>query len=152
MLPRGNLRVCAGIAQVEIACAGAARGEFEPPATSLDRDGHGTFIAGTVAEATNNRFALTGLAYGATIMPVRVLDATGSGSYANILQGIAESLLFYHPAVWWISGHIRSERELCCDDAAVSITGDVLTYARALAELESFRPAHANAVKGRVTK
>jgi len=60
----------------------------------------------------------------------------------NLLQGVAEALLFYHPAVWWVSGHIRTERELCCDDVAVSVSGDVLTYARALAELESFRPAH----------
>ncbi len=40
----------------------------------------------------------------------------------NILQSVAESLLFYHPAVWWVSGHIRAEREPCCDDVAVSIT------------------------------
>lgn len=60
----------------------------------------------------------------------------------NILQSVAESLLFYHPAVWWVSGHIRAEREQCCDDIAVTIGGDVLTYARALAELESYRPAH----------
>ncbi len=60
----------------------------------------------------------------------------------NVLQGIAEALLFYHPAVWWISNHLRSERELCCDDVAVSISGDALTYASALIELESFRPAH----------
>jgi uncharacterized protein (TIGR03435 family) len=58
----------------------------------------------------------------------------------NILQSVAESLLFYHPAVWWVSGHIRAERELCCDDMAVSIGGDALTYARALAQLESCRP------------
>uniref|UniRef100_Q024E3 Peptidase M56, BlaR1 n=1 Tax=Solibacter usitatus (strain Ellin6076) TaxID=234267 RepID=Q024E3_SOLUE len=63
----------------------------------------------------------------------------------NLLQGIAESLLFYHPAVWWISGQIRAEREHCCDDLAVAASGDVLTYARALAELESARPAHFNA-------
>jgi len=63
----------------------------------------------------------------------------------NMLQGVAESLLFYHPAVWWVSGHIRTERELCCDDVAVSAGGGVLTYARALAELESFRSAHFNA-------
>ena len=62
--------------------------------------------------------------------------------FVNILQSVVETLLFYHPAVWWISGHIRAERELCCDDVAVSITGDVLTYARALAQLESDRPAH----------
>ncbi len=60
----------------------------------------------------------------------------------NILQGIAESLLFYHPAVWWISNQIRTEREHCCDDLAVAASGDALVYARALAELESMRPAH----------
>jgi uncharacterized protein (TIGR03435 family) len=59
----------------------------------------------------------------------------------NLLQSAAEALLFYHPAVWWISGHIRAERELCCDDVAVSVSGDALTYARALAQLESYRPA-----------
>lgn len=60
----------------------------------------------------------------------------------NVLQGIAESLLFYHPAVWWISNQIRAEREHCCDDLAVAASGDVLVYARALAALESMRPAH----------
>jgi uncharacterized protein (TIGR03435 family) len=63
----------------------------------------------------------------------------------NLLQSVAESLLFYHPAVWWVSRHIRAERELCCDDVAVSITGDALTYARALAHLESYRTAHHSA-------
>jgi len=62
----------------------------------------------------------------------------------NILQSIAEALLFYHPAVWWISKHIRHERELCCDDIAVAVSGDPLNYARALADLESHRPAHLN--------
>jgi uncharacterized protein (TIGR03435 family) len=62
----------------------------------------------------------------------------------NILQGVAEALLFYHPAVWWVSRQIRTEREFCCDDVAVSVSGDVLTYARALAEMESFRPAPLN--------
>jgi uncharacterized protein (TIGR03435 family) len=63
----------------------------------------------------------------------------------NILQSVAEALLFYHPAVWWVSGHIRAERELCCDDVAVSASGDAYTYARALAQLESYRPAHPGA-------
>ncbi len=63
----------------------------------------------------------------------------------NILQSVAEALLFYHPAVWWVSGHIRAERELCCDDVAVSVSGDALTYACALAQLESYRPAHLSA-------
>ena len=60
----------------------------------------------------------------------------------NMLQRTAEALLFYHPALWWVSRQIRIERELCCDDLAVAASGDVLTYARALAELESLRPAH----------
>jgi len=55
---------------------------------ALDREGHGTFVAGTVAESTNNRYGLTGLAYGATIMPVRVLDAGGDGDAATISRGI----------------------------------------------------------------
>src|SRR5262249_9201212 len=42
---------------------------------------------------------------------------------------------------WWVSGHIRAEREMCCDDAAVAVCGDALAYAQALAELESSRRA-----------
>lgn len=54
----------------------------------LDREGHGTFVAGTIAEATNNAFGLTGLAYGASVMPVRILDADGTGDAATISRGI----------------------------------------------------------------
>jgi serine protease len=54
----------------------------------LDRNGHGTLVAGTIAEATNNGLGLTGLAYGATIMPVRVLDASGAGDASTISAGI----------------------------------------------------------------
>jgi serine protease len=54
----------------------------------LDREGHGTFVAGLVAEATNNGSDLTGLAYGASIMPVRILDADGTGDAATISRGI----------------------------------------------------------------
>lgn len=54
----------------------------------LDRDGHGTFVAGIVAEATNNGYGLTGLAYGASIMPVRILGPDGTGDAATIARGI----------------------------------------------------------------
>jgi serine protease len=54
----------------------------------LDREGHGTFVTGMIAESTNNGFGLTGLAYGATIMPVRVLDADGNGDSATIGKAI----------------------------------------------------------------
>jgi beta-lactamase regulating signal transducer with metallopeptidase domain len=57
----------------------------------------------------------------------------------NLLQSLVETLLFYHPAVWWLSRRIRIEREHCCDDLAVSLCGDPVVYARALAELEELR-------------
>lgn len=48
-------------------------------------------------------------------------------------------LFFFHPAMWWVSGVVRAERENCCDDIAVALCGDKLTYARALTELETMR-------------
>jgi beta-lactamase regulating signal transducer with metallopeptidase domain len=57
----------------------------------------------------------------------------------NLLQTLVETLLFYHPAVWWLSRRIRAERENCCDDLAVSLCGDPVTYASALADLETLR-------------
>ncbi len=59
----------------------------------------------------------------------------------NIAQTIVESLLFYHPAVWWVSRGIRVEREYCCDDLAVAATQNGLAYAHALTALESWRGA-----------
>ncbi len=53
-----------------------------------DHNGHGTFVASTIAEATNNSLGLTGLAYNARIMPVRVLDDAGEGDAATIAEGV----------------------------------------------------------------
>src|SRR3954451_19306788 len=53
-----------------------------------DTFGHGTHVAGTIAERTNNRIGVTGLAYRASIMPVRVLDSAGYGNAATIARGI----------------------------------------------------------------
>lgn len=57
----------------------------------------------------------------------------------NLAQTVVETVLFYHPAVWWVSSRIRYERELCCDDLAVAAVGDAAAYARALARLEQVR-------------
>ena len=57
----------------------------------------------------------------------------------NLLQAAVETLLFYHPAVWWISHQVRVERENCCDDLAVSVCGNPIQYARALTRLEELR-------------
>ncbi|MCH8295548.1 HEAT repeat domain-containing protein, partial [Candidatus Poribacteria bacterium] len=57
----------------------------------------------------------------------------------NLLQTVVETLLFYHPAVWWMAKRVRIEREHCCDDFAVAVCGDALTYANALTEMEQLR-------------
>lgn len=53
-----------------------------------DTNGHGTHVASTIAESTNNGVGLTGLAYGAKIMPIRVLDNHGEGDAAVIARGV----------------------------------------------------------------
>ncbi|MEM7588138.1 MAG: M56 family metallopeptidase, partial [Acidobacteriota bacterium] len=59
--------------------------------------------------------------------------------WVNALQVAIETVLFYHPAVWWASRQVRTLREHCCDDLAVELCGDRMTLARALAELEEMR-------------
>jgi len=57
----------------------------------------------------------------------------------SVLQALVEALLFYHPAVWWVSKQLRREREYCCDDLAVKVGGNTLDYAKALSLLEERR-------------
>jgi beta-lactamase regulating signal transducer with metallopeptidase domain len=65
----------------------------------------------------------------------------------NLLQSVAETLLFYHPGVWWVSARIREEREHCCDDLAVTVCGEPAEYAEALLQLAAWQTrAHAPAV------
>jgi beta-lactamase regulating signal transducer with metallopeptidase domain/ankyrin repeat protein/tetratricopeptide (TPR) repeat protein len=57
----------------------------------------------------------------------------------NLFQTVIETILFYHPAVWWISRKLREERENCCDDIALDVMPDRLVYVSALAQLEEKR-------------
>ncbi len=66
----------------------------------------------------------------------------------NLLQTIAESLLFYHPATWWISSVICDERENCCDDLVVAASGDAHRYALALTALAAGHGGLAMAASG----
>lgn len=71
--------------------------------------------------------------------------------FVNLLQAFVETLMFYHPAVWWMSSRVRIEREHCCDDLAVAVCGNPIQYARALTRLEELRataPATAVAANG----
>ncbi len=69
----------------------------------------------------------------------------------NIFLSFIEVFFYYHPAVWWISGNIRLERENCCDDIAVRVCGNSLVYAKALVrvqELNSYVPNFAMPFSG----
>ncbi len=69
----------------------------------------------------------------------------------NLIQSLIETLFFYHPAVWWIGGKLREQRELCCDDAAIRSCDDPITYATALLSLEEQRrgvPIYSMALNG----
>jgi len=67
-------------------------------------------------------------------------------AFVNVFQVLVETLLFYHPAVWWLNKKIRAEREHCCDDVAVTVCGNAVEYARALTLMEEWRGAPAFAM------
>ena len=56
----------------------------------------------------------------------------------NVLQTIIETVFFFHPAVWYISSKIRTERENCCDDIALTVCEGSLIYAKALVSVQEF--------------
>lgn len=89
--------------------------------------------------------ALSGLSVGQLelILAHELAHVRRNDYLVNLLQHLAETLLFYHPAVWWVSATIREEREHCCDDLAVrACNGDKTNYAKALAKLDDMRLCH----------
>jgi GWxTD domain-containing protein len=66
----------------------------------------------------------------------------------NACQVLVETVLFYHPAVWWLSARIREEREACCDRVAAEQCGDPVLYGHALVALEESRERYALAASG----
>jgi len=85
--------------------------------------------------------ALTGLSEGQLeiVIAHELAHIRRFDSLVNLFQIAAETLLFYHPAIWWVNRKIRDERENCCDDLAVSTCGNAVEYARALATMEDWR-------------
>ena len=57
----------------------------------------------------------------------------------NIIQSVIEALFYFNPAVWWISANIRAERENCCDDVAIHLCGDSMTYAKSLVVVQEMQ-------------
>lgn len=76
----------------------------------------------------------------------------------NLLQVVVETLLFYHPGVWWVSSVMRRERELCADELALELIGDRAALAAALLTLEESRQAgfataaNGGELKGRIER
>ncbi len=71
-----------------IGCVVAGYDMVNGDSDPFDGDGHGTHVSGTVAQRTNNGIGVAGMAWGACVMPVKVLDDSGSGSFADIAEGI----------------------------------------------------------------
>lgn len=55
---------------------------------------------------------------------------------SNLLLSLIEVLFYYHPAIWWMGSVVRTEREHCCDDIALSYCGDRMVYVKALVQLQ----------------
>jgi bla regulator protein blaR1 len=64
----------------------------------------------------------------------------------NLLQSVVEVVYFFHPALWWLSARVRTEREHCCDDVAVQVCGSKIALAQALAEVAAYRQTPALAM------
>ena len=65
---------------------------------------------------------------------------------ANTLQAAVETLLFFHPAIWWLGARVRVERERACDDLAMQATGDRAVYVRAMTNAAEHAKRHALAL------
>src|SRR3954453_14011148 len=89
-------------------------------ANAADDHGHGTHVAGTIAQSTNNKVGVAGVAYGATIMPLKVLTARGSGSVAGIAQ-----------AIRWAADHGANVINMSLGGpTAIGTMGSAVKYAR----------------------
>jgi beta-lactamase regulating signal transducer with metallopeptidase domain len=112
---------------------------------SIGDDAEGPFSAGIFRPVVIVPAALL------TRMPVELLEALLAHELAhirrhdylvNLLQTLVEALLFYHPAVWWLSHRIRIERELIADDIAAKALGEPRRLALALSALDRYAAAH----------
>ena len=88
--------------------------------------------------------AVTGLSESqlTAILAHELAHVRRSDYIVNLIQSVMETVLFFHPCVWWLSAEIREQREHCCDDLATNWCGDVKDYAGALIQMEQLRSAH----------
>lgn len=72
-----------------------------------------------------------------TILAHELAHISRNDYLINLLQQLATILFFYHPGAWWMSSRIAEEREHCCDDIAIAVTGTPKQYAETLIQLKS---------------
>jgi len=95
-----------------------------------DDSGHGTHVAGTIAQSTNNGYGAAGVAFGATLMPVKVLDDRGQGSFDALAQGLMYAA-DQGARVVNLSLSGRSDSQLLADAIAYAVNKGVLVVAAA---------------------
>ena len=127
----------------------AISGEMAQRAAALARRMGLGRIPGVFASVAAREAVVVGLLRPMVLLPVawlvemspEVLEAVIAHELAhirrfdlwfNLFQRLVETLLFYHPAVWWLSRRVRLSREMCCDELAARTTGDCVAYATAL--------------------
>ena len=98
--------------------------------SAMDDNGHGTHVAGIAAAATNNGVGVAGTAFDAQLIPVKVLDSTGTGSYAAITNGIVWAAQHGARAInLSIQGSVYSQT--LCDAVKVAMTDGAVVVAAA---------------------
>ena len=100
-------------------------------AAAQDDNGHGTHVSGTIAQCTGNNFREAGLAYNAKIMPVKVLDGSGSGSDADVAQGIDWARTHGAKVINMSLGGSPDSSSIVDDAIAAAANADVLMVAAA---------------------
>ncbi|MEQ9407558.1 MAG: M56 family metallopeptidase [Fuerstiella sp.] len=86
---------------------------------------------------------LTGLSFGEldAILAHELAHIRRQDYLVNLIQTFTSTLLFYHPVVWYLSSRIRCEREYCCDDEAIVMSGNRTVYVQAMSTIEQRRAA-----------
>lgn len=120
----------------------------------LDREGHGTHVTSTIVQATNNKLGLTGIAYGAKIMPIRVLNGEDTGKGSDVARGIRYATrhgadiinlsLEFEPTV----RHCSQVKSVC--DAIQSATGHGVVVIASAGNHDKSRVAYPAAAPGAI--
>jgi serine protease len=137
-----------------IGCVLAGRDVVNNDNNPADGNGHGTHVSGTIAQRTNNG-GTAGLAYGACIIPVKVLDDAGSGSDADIAEGIAWAInqgarvinmSLGYPAQYKASDFVGSASYNALNAVPDSVTVVVASGNEAATTGVSYPASHPNAI------